>query len=379
MHTIAWQVVSHSANVNLICVGCQLRSIRDFRMQEPENDFIDKVETPPSTNEPPPPTRRRWFRPIAGGILFLIILFYMIDLVHWLVVQNNLANWEATISRDEAGIRADCASYSIGPEHSNTAVLLVHGINASPQAFYKLAPRLSNSQWFCRCLRLPGFGEPVPAYAKATIENWVESLDNEIMDLKKRHQHVFIVAHSLGAAVTIRCMIEKQNSQFVDGLILAAPAIQVSSRRSPILPTEFWHTTLGAMLVFTHNLQSPFGEDALDPNERTSPFRTPFTPLRVANRTFDLIRQNKGNAHQLDLPVLMCLAQQDSVIDNLAAEEFFHQLPHSDNRIIVFKNSAHAILVDYQWEDLATSITTFIESRLPPLQPLQRPSLERSE
>ena len=88
--------------------------------------------------------------------------------------------------------------------------------------------------------------------------------------------------------------------------------------------------------------------------------RTPFTPIKVISQTFELIDLNRKHAPEIKIPVLLCLANQDHVIDNRAAEEFFQQLPNSKNRIKKFERSAHAILADYESKNVTQEISDFL-------------------
>lgn len=282
---------------------------------------------------------------ITGGF---VVVWMLGDFIYSRVVASRAAAWEATIKRDEDGVREGCREYSAG--EGSTAFLLIHGINDSPALYRKMAPKIVAAGNHVRVTRLPGFAKPLAEYAAANRRQWVEHVRNEVSELRKTHDRVFIAAHSLGGAVTLRYLLQGGQEQ-VDGVILMAPAIGVSNTRSPLMSTRAWHEVGRFTLLFTRTTQSPFDYDAMDPDVRNNPYEAPFAPRSVVNETFALIDANRQAAGELRLPVLMILAENDHVVDNAAAEEYFESIAAKSKRKIVQKESAHAIPLDYGWEE----------------------------
>lgn len=313
----------------------------------------------PEPESPADAKPRRWTRRLLLGCLLLIGIWLLADLAYAWSVQRSVARWEASVERGEDGVRRGCEAYSLG-DPSDTPLLMIHGISDSPHVYRKVAQLLAEEGAYCRCMRLAGFGESVEAYQQASIDDWLASVDQEVQRLRDNGQPVYIVAHSLGGAIALQYTL--RHPKQVDALVLVAPAIEVSSDRSPLLPVRFWHSLLGWLLQFTQVTYSPFGVDALDPAEQVNDLRTPFLPTRVIDQVFDLIDLNRDIAPRIQVPVLMCLARQDHVIDNEAAQRFFEQLGSSRQELVEFPNSAHALLVDYQWRDFAAAVKDFITS-----------------
>ncbi|MEC9093431.1 MAG: alpha/beta fold hydrolase [Planctomycetota bacterium] len=280
-----------------------------------------------------------------------------LDLGYSFYVVAKLNQWEASVAWNSDGTRVGCEAFNLG-ENSETALLLIHGINESPHAFFKVAPHLAREGFFCRVMRIEGFGETISACSVAKISDWLASVDKEVKQLRKHHRRVVIVAHSLGGAIAINYTL--RYPERVDGLVLAAPAVEVSSSRSPLFPVRFWHAGVSRALLFTEIVQSPFGLDALDPSERESERRTPFTSFKTIDQVFELTLQNRGRAPEIKAPVFLCLAKCDRVIDNAAAISFFQGLSNKKNRLEVLQKSAHAILVDYQWKDFSQQTVQFV-------------------
>ena len=278
------------------------------------------------------------------------------DLIYSLVVAGRVKKWESSIERDRDGVQVGCQAYEIGS--GETAVLLIHGINDSPQCYHKMAPVLAAEGFRCRVMRLPGFAEPIERYAQATRKEWLAAVDREIRSLRQDHRRVAVIAHSLGGAVTIAHLLE--NPDAADAVVLLAPAVNVSSRRSPLLSTRTWHEIAKRLLPFTRVTSSPFSNDCHYAAAGEYAGRTSFTPLAVAEETFQLIDANLGRAANFKTPLMMVLAKDDQVIDWQAAEQFYQQASSKDKAFRFMPDCGHAIPVDHGWETLTREIADFL-------------------
>jgi esterase/lipase len=273
-------------------------------------------------------------------------------------VASKHADWESTIERDSNGVMEGCQAYSLG--ESDTAVLLVHGINDTPYTYRKLAPELAKD-FHVRVMRMPGFGEPLKVCATKTAEDWITVVESEARQLRESHSRVLVVAHSLGGAVTIQSILRAgpDQKELFDGAILLAPAIEVSNRRSPVLPTRIWHN-VSAGLLFTKMTYNPFGNDCQDAEERDSANRVQFTPRTMINETFKLIDKNRGQETNINIPILLIVSDKDQVNDHHASEQWLQNLASNRKTIYWNNRSGHALQYDLGWEDVARQIAKFI-------------------
>ena len=291
-----------------------------------------------------------------AALLGLACVWLSGDLIYSLIVANRIQKWESSIERDDDGVQEGCRAYTIGS--GETAVLLIHGINDSPQCYHKMAPALAAEDFTCRVMRLPGFALPIHRYAQATRKEWLAAVDREVRSLRQDHRGVAVVAHSLGGAVTIAYLLE--NPRAADAVVLLAPAVNVSNRRSPLLSTRAWHEIAKRSLPFTRITCSPFSNDCHDTKAGEYPGRTPFTPLTIVEETFQLIDANRGRAAQFTTPLMMVLAKDDQVIDWQAAEQFYQQASSKDKAIRFMPDCGHAIPVDHGWQSLTGEIAAFL-------------------
>jgi esterase/lipase len=252
-------------------------------------------------------------------------------------------------------VRVGCEDFTVGS--GETALLLVHGINDSPAIYIKMAPRLAEKGFTCRAMRLPGFAMPIDDYAATTHEQWIKAIGREADALRRTHSRVCLVAHSLGGAATIACLLRNPNT--AEKCILIAPCLAVSNRRSPLLGPRTWHTIGDRLLIFARVTETPFPNDAHDPAERTYASRTKYCPRSVFHELFELTDKNAGRAKDFRTPLLMVLSKDDQVIDWEAAYEFYQEAAAPEKKIRFMEDAGHAIPVDYGWEQVADEIAIF--------------------
>jgi len=274
------------------------------------------------------------------------------------VVEGRYQDWERSVERDPDGVRIGCREFTIG--EGKTALLLIHGFGDSPALFTQMASILAHRGYTCRAARLPGFAEPMERYQKTDRGQWMKNIRSEIAVLRKTHDSVWVIGHSTGATLGIQTVLNDVDA--VEGLILLAPLLQVSSKRSPILTSEQWFRISRPLLHRTQFLETAFPVDADDPVAKGYAYRDQFVPVPVYDELFALMAGVRDQGKKVLVPVMMVLAEQDQVVDNEAAHKFWETLPPVRQRLIVQPDAGHVVPIDTGWKRLVEEIDAFIQS-----------------
>jgi carboxylesterase len=298
---------------------------------------------------------RRRLKWLAISLAGIVLLWIGVEFTYSRVMLHRYEEWNGTIARDADGIRIGCNPFTIG--EGDTALLFIHGYSDSPAIFRKMAARLAEMGFTCRAMLRPGCARPLDLYEKATREKWLAAVGEEIAALRETHDEVWIVGHSLGAAITIDYLLADPDA--VDGIVLLAPLIEVSSERSPILSAQAWYKIGKPMMIFTEIMENPFEVDAHAEDAQSYDMFSSFFPRKLYDEIFAVTDNIKGRADELDVPVLMVLSRQDDIVDSEAARGYYEGISSDRKKLVWLEDARHLVPIDTGWDDVANEIAAF--------------------
>ncbi len=301
------------------------------------------------------PGHKQWLKRGLLLGLALLALIPLADFGYARVVAFRQARWEQSIPRGPDGVRAGCADYTVG--QGPVALLLIHGFADSPAVFRQMAEYWAARGFTCRAMRLPGAALPAAQAAQVSREQWLAAIAAEVDALRTNHAAVWLVGHSLGGALALNYALEPRSPP-VDGLVLLAPLVEVSRRRSPVLGPETWFSIGQRFRLFSKLAENVFPLDVHDPAAQARDLRMRFVPFTHYEALFATVAGLPGQASNLKLPTLVFLTADDLVVDSAAAAGFFAQAPAT--RIQWVPDAGHVIPLDNGWELVAADTTTFI-------------------
>lgn len=293
-------------------------------------------------------------------VLIVVALVWLLgDFIHAAVINYRLRRWISTLSWGDDGVREDCRAYSSG--QGEFALLLVHGFNNSPRIWDRMVPQLVASGFHCRVMRLPGFAERPNETRKATAEHWLAAIESELQELQAEHPRVAIVGHSLGAVAAIRHLSE--NPGAAESAVLIAPALAVSNRRSPLLPTRVWHEFGRWTLLFTRFVESPFTMDVHDPERRDYTYGSSFAHRGAIDELYRLTDRVREGDVPFRTPMMMILSRDDQIVSWQAAEHFLRQGSSPENLLVFAPDTGHELPIDNGAEELALQMAGWLQEQ----------------
>ena len=290
-------------------------------------------------------------------LLYLLLFVLLLDALFAVYIHVAWTRSESQVERDANGVRLGCAAVSAG--EGTTAILLVHGFADSPALYQDFIPRLTDAGFHSRAIRLKGFAGPASESNDANLATWRNQVQVAIRGLQGDYDTVWVAAHSLGGAVTLSALTD--GSDPVDGLILIAPLLDVSAKRSPVLSPRAWFKVFNPLTVFTSRIQSLFPVDAQDPEVRDHHPRETFIPLSIIGALFEARDAAWASQTVSFPPVLLLQAGQDQIVNNASAQTFLDQINSPRKESLVFSKSGHIIPRDVQWEDALAAVLNFID------------------
>ena len=287
----------------------------------------------------------------------LAMLWLVANVVYTLRNRARMRAWEATVERGPDGVRRGCEL--LARAEGDPALLLVHGFADSPRLWAGMAPELERAGFAYAAPRLPGFQEPVEAQARVGAEDWRRTVETAFRELRRDHDEVWVVAHSLGCALTLNLLREGRIDP--DGLVLWAPLIRVSSRRSPVLSSRAWHEIGKVVLWMPGSIESVYPVDARDPAVRDGVYRDVFVAKGVHRALFevtDTVPATDGG--YIDCPLLVFVSEADLVVDTGKAEAVFETAASGRKMIVRTTDAGHVLPLDFGWDARTAQMVAFV-------------------
>ena len=292
-------------------------------------------------------------------LLVILGAWLAVNLFHGLWIACRRWRWESKIVRDKDGLLPQAAAYTRG--QGPIALLFVHGFADTPILWSPMVDHINSKTdgFTCRAMRMPGAGEPLQASRRVALDQWRQAVDHEIASLRKDHAKVWLIAHSMGATISIDATL--RNPGTVQGLILLAPLIRVSSAKTYRIPPEVGFRVAEKVFLLSPVFESMFEwKPSMPENPSFTYIKDRFSPFQVYTNLFALTRSNRTKANKIAIPVFAALSKFDRVVDSAAAAAWLEAL--SGKKEVRWTETGHVIHMDPGWQALTDDICDFIKN-----------------
>jgi len=203
---------------------------------------------------------------------------------------------------------------------ANKGILLVHGLGDSPWSFHDIGERLAARGFLVRTVLLPGHGTHPADLLEVSLEDWRQVLAEQAQALRKETAQVYLGGFSTGANLVVDYAYAHPD---VAGLLLFSPALRSNSAYDWLAPWIGWARPW---------LREPDGERPVQNAVRY--LTVPTNGFAQFYRSSQAARQALGRA-PYGKPVLMIVAEHDSVLDSVyLAEVFRTRFTHPASRLV---------------------------------------------
>ena len=217
-----------------------------------------------------------------------------------------------------------------------------------------------------------GFGKAPVRGFWGSFEAMAQDLKTLIQLMKQKHPDlpIYLLGHSMGAAVIIQAMTGEAQPG-VSGAILAAPAVWASTTMPfyqyaslwLVAHTIPWYTVTGEIL------------ERIACSNKTALRELGRDPLVIKETRFDAVYglQNLMDAayeaaDRYTLKTLVLYGQHDEIIPSEPVLDVFQRFPgapESDKQLILYENGYHMLLRDLQAENVLRDIVVWIRKSHP--------------
>jgi acylglycerol lipase len=255
------------------------------------------------------------------------------------------------------------------PKTAPKAILIaLHGFNDYANFFDAPGNFFSQHNVLCFAYDQRGFGSAPKRGRWGGMTNYIQDLHDFVGLIKQQHplQPIYLLGESMGGAVLIAAMREKQKSE-VDGVILVAPALWARQ-------TMPWYQT-GLLWALAHTLPwltlsgDGIGVQASDNIEMLKALgRDPQiikkTRVEAIQGLTDLMDVAFASAHRLTGRALVLYGEKDEVIPKMPTYDFLLRLlsqAGEHKTAAIYPEGYHMLLRDLKakivWNDILLWIT----------------------
>jgi len=270
---------------------------------------------------------------------------------------HRMKRWEKDAERNEAGRLAGSNSFA-SKQSGSIAILLVHGYANSPDVWRHMRSDFDAVGMSYLAVQLPGFMVAAGDAAGTSEEEWYRAVEDAFKGLKADHDHVWVMAHSLGCGITVSLL--NQNRISPAGLVLFAPLLRVSSARSPLLPVEFWHHVGKGLLFAPQIMENVFPPDVSDPAVAEKMVQDRFIHRDVHDSLFAVTSSLPENGAFIDCPMLVFVAPNEKVVDGDMIGTYCDTASGPVRRVDD-DTAGHLILVDRLWRTHLETAIDFMQ------------------
>jgi carboxylesterase len=220
-----------------------------------------------------------------------------------------------------------------------TGVLLFHGFTATTFEVKGLADELHAAGYTVSAPLLPGHGTTPDDLNHVKWQDWMQTAENALADLKKNCRFVFVGGESMGGLISL---LLAHNHPEIKGLLLYAPAIE--SRKLWITP----------LLKYFIKFSKKRNSDDLFEWQGYS-----VNPVAGAAQLYSLQYRAVRILKTITQPLIIFQGKNDRTVSPSGALKAYKTIPSFDKEI-VWLDCGHCILLDADFEDVAKRSLEFI-------------------
>jgi carboxylesterase len=230
-------------------------------------------------------------------------------------------------------------SFVIG--NGTTALVITHGLGASPYEVRGLAEYLAKRNITVYGVRLDGHGTSKEDLATKTWQDWYKNYRDAYLSVKPLKQKVFIGGMSMGGAVALK-LAEDEN---VDGVIALAPALILDDSRSNYAWLFKYFTQYSSRII---------------PNERKPYYYSAF-PVAAVAESVTMANVVIKDLSKINKPILIMQYTNDTRVRPVSSQLVYDKISSTKKELVWLNGTGHVFLLDDGKEKYFERIYQFIK------------------
>lgn len=256
--------------------------------------------------------------------------------------------------RDTDGVVRGAGGFVL-PGTSDSAVLLIHGFNDTPQSMRFLANDMNRQGFTVHVPRLPGHGVSISEMIHTAMRTgWQLTVRDEWQAMRARYHDVHLCGQSMGGALAVLLAAEFGDAK---SLVLLAPYLGWPQRMR-------WQQYGASVLQwFTPYIRNIGGSDSIhDPAERALALGPGLVTARMLGELQSVAESAEQVLPELRLPTLYMQSRQDNRIRVVEAMRYFEKIGSARKELQWLEGCGHIISADYCRSEVAQASIAWFRS-----------------
>ena len=242
-----------------------------------------------------------------------------------------------------------CKKYN----YADCAVVFIHGFMGSPNQFTDLAEAVYNIGCTYASVLLPGHGGGVDEFTKFGVCDWQRHVQNEIDKIKRDHEKIFLVGHSMGGLLALNASLVKDNN--ISGVVLIATPLKTYF----LNPKSLLRKLRLLLLPKNNEIKSAYIK-----SNSVAAKKFWYFPLAVKPviNFYRLVGQTKKRLAEIMVPVCMFYSKNDETVSYKSAGILYEKLSGTQKTVVSLDKSWHAFYVEDERRIIEGKLVEFIMS-----------------
>ena len=240
-------------------------------------------------------------------------------------------------------------------------LLALHGFTGSPTELGFLVDRVRAAGYTVRAPLLPGHGTTPSDLQSRTFDEWLACARDALKEARATGDKVVVCGFSMGSLVALSLASDESTRNDVGALVLLGCAIELS----PPLRAAFGFVQKTKMRLPDAYMPKPFGPDIRDKTLAATITAYDRQPVRAAMEVYRAAQRLVPRLSDVTCPTLVLHGERDRVCSVRGARELASLLGTKDVRIRTYPRSAHMLALDYDREEVARDVLSFLDRQRP--------------
>lgn len=233
--------------------------------------------------------------------------------------------------------------------------VLIHGINGSPEDMDELSAALEARGFESRNLLLPGHGTSVRDFARHGWDDWRQAVERATDDALELGRPVFVIGHSLGAALALAAAAERPR---LGGVVALCPPVR--------LYEPFTRSITHALAAARHIAPylPAWREDIRDRKGARVRYRRDvyrWTSTAALHTLMSALPHLRRQLPDIATPALVIAARHDHVVPLRDGREAYQLLGSERKQLVILHHSYHAVTKDVERRLVAERVIAFCQ------------------